>query len=219
MAFPVPASAAGGSGAREPRTASTSTARARIPDIARFASRHLRQRRKRREPQLTRTIRDRMAEHIDALLGPDPSQGMQGGDPHLRRPLAVVGRLAECGQRSRAGKRRQHCCADRREQDTGVRSHASKLATRSGSSSPAGFLSRAFSATARSPSSGSRRADRPTSGRAGTARASAAARTEASGSLKARAASAQWRLVADQLRPKAPKLATLMDDAEHDVLA
>ena len=35
----------------------------------------------------------------------------------------------------------------------------------------------------------------------------------------AEAASAQWRLVADQLRPKAPKLATLMDDAEHDVLA
>ena len=35
----------------------------------------------------------------------------------------------------------------------------------------------------------------------------------------AQAASAQWRLVADQLRTKAPKLATLMDDAEHDVLA
>ena len=35
----------------------------------------------------------------------------------------------------------------------------------------------------------------------------------------AEAASAQWRLVADQLRPKAPKLAALMDDAEHDVLA
>ena len=35
----------------------------------------------------------------------------------------------------------------------------------------------------------------------------------------AEAASAQWRLVADQLRAKAPKLATLMDDAEHDVLA
>ena len=35
----------------------------------------------------------------------------------------------------------------------------------------------------------------------------------------AQAASAQWRLVADQLRPKAPRLATLMDDAEHDVLA
>ena len=33
------------------------------------------------------------------------------------------------------------------------------------------------------------------------------------------AASAQWRLVADQLRTKAPKLAALMDDAEHDVLA
>ena len=35
----------------------------------------------------------------------------------------------------------------------------------------------------------------------------------------AEAASAQWRLVADQLRPKAPKLAALMDQAEHDVLA
>ncbi len=33
------------------------------------------------------------------------------------------------------------------------------------------------------------------------------------------AASAQWRLVADQLRPEAPKLAALMDEAEHDVLA
>ncbi len=33
------------------------------------------------------------------------------------------------------------------------------------------------------------------------------------------AASTQWRAVADQIRPKAPKLATLMDDAEHDVLA
>ena len=30
---------------------------------------------------------------------------------------------------------------------------------------------------------------------------------------------AQWRQVADQLRPKAPRLAALMDDAEHDVLA
>ena len=29
----------------------------------------------------------------------------------------------------------------------------------------------------------------------------------------------QWRLVADQLRPKVPKLATLMDQAETDVLA
>ena len=35
----------------------------------------------------------------------------------------------------------------------------------------------------------------------------------------AEAAATQWRLVADQLRPKAPKLATLMDDAQHDVLA
>lgn len=35
----------------------------------------------------------------------------------------------------------------------------------------------------------------------------------------AEAAAAQWRLVADQLRPKAAKLATLMDEAQHDVLA
>ena len=35
----------------------------------------------------------------------------------------------------------------------------------------------------------------------------------------AEAASAQWRQVADQLRPKVPKLAVLMDEAEHDVLA
>jgi len=33
------------------------------------------------------------------------------------------------------------------------------------------------------------------------------------------AASGQWRTVADQLRPKFPKLAAMMDDAEHDVLA
>jgi transposase-like protein len=33
------------------------------------------------------------------------------------------------------------------------------------------------------------------------------------------AASQQWRAVADQIRAKVPKLATLMDDAEHDVLA
>lgn len=33
------------------------------------------------------------------------------------------------------------------------------------------------------------------------------------------AASLQWRSVADQMRPKLPKLATLMDDAEPDVLA
>ena len=32
-------------------------------------------------------------------------------------------------------------------------------------------------------------------------------------------AKAQWRQVADQLRPKVPKLAALMDEAEHDVLA
>jgi putative transposase len=35
----------------------------------------------------------------------------------------------------------------------------------------------------------------------------------------AEAARAQWRRVADQLRPKLPKLAALMDEAEHDVLA
>jgi putative transposase len=35
----------------------------------------------------------------------------------------------------------------------------------------------------------------------------------------AEAASAQWRVVADQLRGKFPKLATMMDDAEPDVLA
>jgi transposase-like protein len=35
----------------------------------------------------------------------------------------------------------------------------------------------------------------------------------------AEAASAQWRRVADQLRPKVPKLAALMDEAEPDVLA
>ena len=33
------------------------------------------------------------------------------------------------------------------------------------------------------------------------------------------AAKAQWRKVADQLRPTVPKLATLMDTAEEDVLA
>ncbi len=32
-------------------------------------------------------------------------------------------------------------------------------------------------------------------------------------------AKVQWRRVADQLRPKVPKLAVLMDEAEHDVLA
>lgn len=35
----------------------------------------------------------------------------------------------------------------------------------------------------------------------------------------AEAASKQWRAVADQLRPKVPKLAALMDEAEADVLA
>jgi transposase-like protein len=33
------------------------------------------------------------------------------------------------------------------------------------------------------------------------------------------AARAQWRQVADQVRPKLPKLATLLDEAEADVLA
>lgn len=33
------------------------------------------------------------------------------------------------------------------------------------------------------------------------------------------AARSQWRAIADQLRPKLPKLATVMDDAEADVLA
>jgi hypothetical protein len=35
----------------------------------------------------------------------------------------------------------------------------------------------------------------------------------------AEAARGQWRKVADQLRPKTPKLAALMDEAESDVLA
>ncbi len=35
----------------------------------------------------------------------------------------------------------------------------------------------------------------------------------------AEAAQTQWRSVADQLRPKVPKLANLMDEAEADVLA
>jgi putative transposase len=35
----------------------------------------------------------------------------------------------------------------------------------------------------------------------------------------AEAARTQWRRVADQLRPKVPKLANLMDEAETDVLA
>ena len=36
---------------------------------------------------------------------------------------------------------------------------------------------------------------------------------------KAETASTQWRAVADQIRSKVPKLATIMDDAEPDVLA
>ena len=35
----------------------------------------------------------------------------------------------------------------------------------------------------------------------------------------AEAASIQWRAVADQIRQKVPKLAGIMDEAEHDVLA
>src|SRR6187399_2268911 len=35
----------------------------------------------------------------------------------------------------------------------------------------------------------------------------------------AEAASSQWRAVVDQVRPKVPKLATIMDEAENDVLA
>ncbi len=35
----------------------------------------------------------------------------------------------------------------------------------------------------------------------------------------AKAAITQWRTVADQVRIKVPKLAALMDEAEHDVLA
>ena len=35
----------------------------------------------------------------------------------------------------------------------------------------------------------------------------------------AAAAKAQWRQVADQVRPKLPKLAALLDEAEEDVLA
>ncbi|ANN61023.1 hypothetical protein BAE39_00015 [Mesorhizobium loti] len=35
----------------------------------------------------------------------------------------------------------------------------------------------------------------------------------------AEAASLQWRAVADQIRPKVPNLAAIMDEAQHDVLA
>jgi putative transposase len=35
----------------------------------------------------------------------------------------------------------------------------------------------------------------------------------------AEAASVQWPAVADQIRPKVPKLAAIMDEAENDVLA
>lgn len=43
--------------------------------------------------------------------------------------------------------------------------------------------------------------------------------TSAFAQNNARADLQQWRRVADQLRPKLPKLAVLMDDAEADVLA
>jgi ParB/RepB/Spo0J family partition protein len=39
------------------------------------------------------------------------------------------------------------------------------------------------------------------------------------GWLNAEAASVQWHAVANQIWPKVPKLATIMDEAEHDVLA
>lgn len=37
--------------------------------------------------------------------------------------------------------------------------------------------------------------------------------------IRPETASAQWRNVADRIRPKVPKLAQLMDTAEEDVLA
>ena len=46
-----------------------------------------------------------------------------------------------------------------------------------------------------------------------------AARAGAFAQDGAEGASARWRPVADQLRTKAPKLAALTDQAEHDVLA
>jgi transposase-like protein len=38
-------------------------------------------------------------------------------------------------------------------------------------------------------------------------------------SARSKAAGEAWRHVADQLRPRFPKVAALLDDAEHDVLA
>ena len=90
-----------------------------IPNIVRRVFGQVRQGRKRREPHLPGAIQCRAAERADALLGPDPAQGPQGGDPHLRRALAVVGRLVERIQGSRAGKRRQHGRADRGQRDAG----------------------------------------------------------------------------------------------------
>lgn len=51
------------------------------------------------------------------------------------------------------------------------------------------------------------------------ARAGAAFIATAFAQEDAAAARAQWRQVADQVRPKLPKLATLMDESEEDVLA
>jgi transposase-like protein len=67
---------------------------------------------------------------------------------------------------------------------------------------------------------------RPASAPAGKTRrriVSAVGRIRPTGTAHAQqdaaAAHAQWRTVADQLRPKVPKLAALMDAAEEDVLA
>ena len=56
-------------------------------------------------------------------------------------------------------------------------------------------------------------------GRQGRGVASAFDRDRLRSKRTPRAAKAQWRKVADQLRPKLPKLATFMDEAETDVLA
>jgi transposase-like protein len=60
-------------------------------------------------------------------------------------------------------------------------------------------------------------------GRAQRRIVSAVGRTRPTGTAYAQedvaAAHAEWRTVADQLRPRVPKLATLMDSAEEDVLA
>jgi putative transposase len=51
------------------------------------------------------------------------------------------------------------------------------------------------------------------------AHAGKSGRRGASAQENPEAASVQWRAVADQIRPRVPKLATIMDEAEHDVLA